>query len=274
MHMWKVVLSSVMIGAFGAAAVAQDAPTKEQPPARSGQPRGQRPAQLSPEKAKAAWEVEAKGVAKRLGLNDAQTTALVKAYTDSRTSQNEAFDKARKEAQDKAGDENADRRTMGREALAKLDEINTAEKAKLEKALTAGGLSSDQASKAVTSLGTYNRQWDNMADTVSGFGLEAGKQQDALNAIEEYVVSASKARSAMSGGGDRESAMTQMRDAREKLTTSMKKVLSDDQFQKFEATMGPGGRGPGGQGGDNPRPRRGGDSSGGGEGRRPGGGGR
>jgi hypothetical protein len=291
MQQWKVVLSSLMVGAFGAVCVAQDAPAKDskdkQPPARErpardGQPRGERPGggqgrgQLSPEKAKAAWDLEAKGVAKRAGLTDAQTSTLVKAYEEARASQNEAFDKARKEMQDKAkenGDEGGGgRQRMGPEVMQKLNEVNAAERTKFEKAL-GDSIPSDKKSAVLASLGTFNRQWDNMTDAIMGFNLEPAKQQEAQNAIEDYILVVGKARSA---AGDQEAmreAMQKGQEARQKLSETMKKLLSEEQFGKFEAAMGPGGRGrgPGGGGdGENPRPRRNREGGGdGGEGRKP-----
>src|SRR5262249_46346373 len=97
---------------------------------------------------------------------------------------------------------------------------------------------------------------DNMADAVAGFKLDATKQQDALVAMEDYVVAQGKARGQLRDG-DRDAIRTAMQEAREKLSASMKKLLSEEQFKKFESTMqggfggrgGGGGRGPGGGGG-------------------------
>lgn len=265
MNTLRVWVAAISIGATGLSALAQDsnpaqATPRRQRTAQPGQPGQGRPAALSPEKAKAAWEFEANGVAKRLGLKDDQTKALVKAYTDARTSQNEAFEKAMKEMQDKNSGDDGARPRMGPEAMQKMEDINKSEKAKFETAVKPT-LSSDQSTKAVASLGTFNRQWDQVSDILAGFNLDASKKQDAQNAVEDFVVATAKARAANGGpDGDRDAMRTAMQEANQKLTDSLKKDLSDDQMTQIQAAtrMGRGG-GPGG----GRRPRDGGDSSGG-----------
>src|SRR5690349_1407188 len=101
----KVLVCGLAVSSVSLVAVAQptDKPAPKQPDSKPGQPgeraprgggdraRGGGPGgmlgeQLSAEKAKAAWDLEATGVASRLGLNADQTKALVKAYEDARTS--------------------------------------------------------------------------------------------------------------------------------------------------------------------------------------------
>ena len=99
MRSFNLLVPCLAIGLTGISALAQDAPRRgnrpegERPAGQpgGGQPGergggGQRGMQLSPEKAKAAWELTATGVAKRLGLNEEQTKGVVKAYVDARTS--------------------------------------------------------------------------------------------------------------------------------------------------------------------------------------------
>lgn len=204
-------------------------------------------APLAPEKAKAAQELEATGVAKRNGLNEEQTKALVKAYIDARASHQTAADKLRQEMMDKArdgGDDQGGRRGMGQEMMKAMQDLNKSERSKFETAL-GSSITADQKSKALASLGTFNAQWDRWVDALAGFKLEAAKQQDGLNAIEDFVVSQGKAQ-----GGDREEMRAAMQEGRAKLVESMKKVLTEEQFAKFQESMG-GGRGgrPRGEGG-------------------------
>jgi hypothetical protein len=278
MRTLKTVICSVAVGAMAFAASAQNTPPKPKegaPPApaapanRQPRPDGagpQRPQALSPEKAKAAWELQATGVSKRLGVKAEQTTAVVKAYSEARTTHDAAADKLRedlmKKARDAGGDDNQrpGRGGMGPEAMKAMEDLNKADRGKLEKTL-GSTLTPEQTTKAVASLGTFNRQWDTMADAVAGFKLEAGKQQTALDAIEDFVVAQAKAR----GGGpdaDREAMRTAMQESRTKLTDAMKKVLTAEQFTKFQESMRGGGRPGGGRGPD-----------GGGPGPGPGGGG-
>src|SRR5262245_50826406 len=79
MRAFKLIVSCIACAAITSMAVAQndrperpagDQPSGERPP-RPQRPEGRRG--LSPEKAKAAWEVQANGVSKRLGL-DAEKT--------------------------------------------------------------------------------------------------------------------------------------------------------------------------------------------------------
>jgi hypothetical protein len=254
MRTFKMVVACVVVGAMGMTASAQDRPQRGNDGERR-QPGGGGPGErgpggmrgLAPEKAKAAWEAEAKGVAGRLGLKDDQTKALVKAYTDARESQRTAMEKARKEAtekHDKDGDHDAAPAGRGAEMRKMMEEVNGAEREKFQKAL-GSTLSADQTKDAVSSLGTFNNNWDRITDVVVGFNLDGKKQQEAQNAVETFVLAQGKAM----GGGDRESAQEAMQASHEKLMDSMKKVLSDEQFKKFqEATAQR--RGPGGGGRD------------------------
>ncbi len=270
MRSLKCLFATLAIGAVATTALAQAQPA--QPPA-PGQPaeRPARPApgrmpQLSAEKLHAAWELQATGVAKRLGVEDAKVKDVAKAYAEARTNQEAAMEKARKDMESKrdaGGAQPGPGGGRGAEALKAFDDVNNAERAKLQKALAAFMIE-EKAAKAATSLGTFNRQWDNFADTIAGFKLEPAKQQDALNAIEDYVVAQSKLRGQVQGG-DREAMRNSIQEARKNLSDSLKKVLTEDQLKQFEASMGAGmrggsgGRGPGGGGGGG-----GGDDKGGG----------
>jgi len=231
--------------------------------AGGGRPRQGGPgAALSAEKQKAAWELEATGVAKRLGVADDKIKGVATAYAEARASQVAALTKMREDLMKKPADKDDDkegdapRPRGGPEAMQAMEETNKAEREKLQKALGAA-LTPEQTTKAMKSLGTFNRQWDMMVDAVAGFNLEAAKQQSALEAIEDFVGSQEKVRSA-GADGDREAMRTAMEGARAKLTEAIKKVLSEEQLTKFEELMGRGGRGMGG------RPGGGGGGGGGG----------
>lgn len=259
MKTWRSLLCTAVIGGLAFSASGQNAPQKQPannpPPAEAPAPgngpgggprapRGMTP--LAPEKAKAAWELQATGVAKRLGLDAEKTTAVVKAYTSARESQGAGFDKLRQEAMDRARDGGGDPQNRGADMMQAMDELNTAERAKLEKALQAT-LTPEQTTKALASLGTFNRQWDTIVDNLASLGLEPAKQQAALEAVEQYMIDTAAAR----GGGDREAMRAAVQEARAKVLAALKPVLSDDQYAKFEATLAPGGRmGGGGRGGN------------------------
>lgn len=281
MHLWRTILCTAVIGGLGLTASAQNsnqnqpgnAPPAGERPRGGGQGQGMgRPSALSPEKSKAAWEMQATSVSKQLGLDADKTKAVVKAYTEAREGQTAAYNKLRDEAMQKLRDGGAPGGEGGAnggrmaEMNKAFEDLNTQERGKLEKSLTAAGLTSDQTTKAVASLGTFNRSWDVLVDTVSGFGLEAAKQQEAFKAIEHFVVASGQASTA-----DLEARRTAMTEARTKLMDSLKPILNDEQLSKVESAFGPGGRGGrgggpggGGRGGDGERPRGGGGNGGGG----------
>ncbi|MBS0189596.1 MAG: hypothetical protein U0573_09195 [Phycisphaerales bacterium] len=233
-------------------------------PGMGGGMMGGRP--LSAEKAKAAWELEAKGVAHRLGLTADQTKSLTAAYLAARESQQSATEKIRQEAMQKAQENGGGFESM-REMMKQVEETTTAERAKFKQAIS-GSLSSEQADKAVASLGTFSRQWDRIVDVFGGFKLEGDKQQQGLNAIEDYSVAMAAAqakaqaaipqgppnRQAPAEGGAPGAAGTEARDAmrnasqegRKKLTEALQPMLSKEQMTKIEETIGGGRMGEGG----------------------------
>jgi len=220
--------------------------------------------QLSAERAKAAWSAQANGVAARLGLNVDQTKALVAAYTASRESQGAASDKMREEAMQKARDEGAGPETM-RNMMAKAEELNTAERAKLQAALTTA-IGADATAKAMPSLGLFSRQWDGIVDVFSTFKLDSANQQKGLNAIEDFAVSSGAAQAQLrasrgnnqggaAGGGeagappDREAMRAAAQEGRQKFLDSMQPILNKEQLTKLEESLPGAGRGTGGGGG-------------------------
>jgi aminopeptidase N len=271
----KVLVCGLAVSSMSLMAVAQsaDKPASKQPDSKPGQPGERAPRgggeggrgqgmgmveQLSPEKAKAAWDLEATGVANRLGLNAEQTKSLVKAYEDARTSHQAASEKMRKEQADKMRDAE-DRREAAQGMRKAMEDMNKTEREKFTKAVT-GAISGEKGTQAATALGAFNPMWDRMVDTVSGFKLEGAKQQNVLNAIETYVGAQTKA---MQGGpdSDPQDRREAVQAAREKMNASLKKELSEEQFKKFEESMpmramgqGGRGRGPGGgEGGEKPK---------------------
>lgn len=253
---------------------ADKAPEAPKAPPEAGRPaQGGGGGQLSAEKSKAAWELEANGVAKRLALKDEVTKPLVKAYTDARTSQNDAYTKLRDEQRKARQEGGGGGGGGGAEMRTALEALNKKEKEKFEKALPAG-LSPDQKTKVMASLGSFNIQWDRMADAIAGFKLEPAKQQAALDAIEDNVLAIAKLNAAATGENpDREAQRTGRTEARTKMTDALKKVLSEEQMKKFEETIpagrgGGGGNGGGGGGGNGGggRPPRGNQPGGGGGG--------
>ncbi len=249
----RIVMYSVVFlvaGCLGSSAIAQEKPAG-QPDAKPGQPGGGGAGggggaprgrggggmlpPLAPEKAKAAWEAQAKHVASGLGLDAPKTAALSKAYAEARTSHTEAGEKLRTEAMKTVQDgARPDVAAMQK----KLDELNASEREKLQKAIAAT-VTAEQATKAMATLGTFSRQWDVMTDAMIGFKLETAKEAGAYKAMDDFVIASEKLRTS----DDREARRTGMTEARKKLGEAMKAVLSEEQFKKFETLLPGGGRG-------------------------------
>lgn len=210
-------------------------------PNRPGAGGGQGRNALSPEKAKAAWEAQATGVAKRNSLSTDQTKTLVTAYTAARESQQVAAQKLRDDQAAKGGD-------RGPEAMTAREDMNKAEKAKFEKALT--GFKAEEITKVSAGLSTFNRQWDGITNALIDMKLEEVKQQTAFNAVEDYIVTQSQFMARIGDPDIDQAAMrTAMQENRTKLTDAFAKVLTPEQAKTIEESIGRGGRGPGGRGG-------------------------
>ncbi len=196
---------------------------------------------MDPAKAAVAWKAEAETVAKGLNLDEGRAAKLTEAYRVARESHSAAV-RARMDA-------GGDRRDYGA-----MMEINKAEKAKLEAALTAF-LTPEQTATALSTLGTFNRRWDSMALAIEGMTLEAGPKAEAMNLIMAYVAEWGKVTAPATPGagantGVREKAMA----LREKLDADLVKVLSAEQMTVWkEATaMREGSRGGRGASGGGP----------------------
>ncbi|MBY0112869.1 MAG: hypothetical protein K2Y21_08610 [Phycisphaerales bacterium] len=221
--------------------------------------------QLNPERSAAAWKLQAEGVAKRFDLDPTSTTTLVDAYAAARKENQAVADKAREEMRkEMENDSGGDRRETMRKMMVKQDEIQTASRESLKKAIS-GVLKGEQLDKAMKSLGSFNRQWDQAVDAVAFFKLDASKQQKALEAIEDYTLAqteiGNKMRAMfeigdMSGG---QKLREEMDSARKTCIEAVKPMLTQEQAIKFEESLprGMGGmRGPGGGwggGGGGPR---------------------
>ncbi len=244
----KSVVAGLALGIFGAVAFAQPAnPPKDMPKAppvkgedgqRRIRPEGMGPAApMSPELQAAAWNLEASGVGHRLGLKDDQTKALAKAYADARTSHAAAMKKVEQEIVAKLSG-GGEKGQIGAEVRKAMGDAEASEKGKFEKSL-AGIVSGDQLTKVMGSLGTFNRQWDAIANSIADLKLDAAKQQSVLDIVEDYVSATGKVRP---GEGDPAANREASQKARQTALDALRKVLSEDEFKKVETSMQAGGR--------------------------------
>lgn len=244
----KSVVCGLAIGILSGAALAQPpAPPKDLPKvppvkveegARRVRPEGLgQPTPMSPETLAAAWNIEASGVGKRLGLKDDQGKALAKAYADARTSHAAAMKKVEQDIVGKLSG-GGEKGQIGAEVRKAMSDAESGERAKFEKAL-AGIVSGDQLAKVMGSLGTFNRQWDAIATSIADLKLDAAKQQSALDIIEDYVAATGKIRP---GEGDPQANRDASQKARQTALDALRKVLGDEEYKRVEASMQAGGR--------------------------------
>ncbi len=236
----------------------------QRPRNQDGQPGGgggggrQGGPQLSAERSAAAWKLQAEGVAKRFDLDPTSTNTLVDAYLTQRKGNQVESDKLRDEMRkEMENDAGGDRREAMRKMMIKQDEMQKTSREAFRTSI-AGVLKGEQLDRAMKSLGAFNRQWDQAVDAVAFFKLDAAKQQKALEALEDYVVTGgeimAKARAMfeigdMSGG---QKLREEADKARQQCIDAVKPMLTQEQAIKFEEALprGMGGmRGPGGFGG-------------------------
>ncbi len=171
----------------------------------------------------AAWTLQAKGVAASLELTMDEAVKLNEVYSASRTSLEAAVEKladsgergpGRFEAYRKAADE---------------------ERAKLKTAL-AEFLPPEAAEKATATLGTFSRQWDRMAHTLAGFGLDDEKLNMALELVAGYVVESDAAMREAFAQQDWQSVRTKVQESKSSLDTALAEVLSEEQLATWKET--------------------------------------
>lgn len=280
-----IALSSLILAltlpALAQPAQSQPEPRKDGQPGQNERPNrnadqpGQRPGgggggrmggpQLSADRSDAAWKLQAESIAKRFDLDPTSTTTLVEAYTTARKGNQAEADKLRDEMRkEMENDAGGDRREAMRKMMTRQDEVQKSSRESLRTSI-AGVLKGEQLDKAMKSLGSFNRQWDQAVDTIAFFKLDAAKQQRALEAVEDYVVTGgeimAKARAMfeigdMSGG---QKLREEADKARQQCIDTVTPLLTQEQSIKFEESLprgmgGMGGmRGPGGFGGGGPR---------------------
>lgn len=270
------LLSPSALGRQSGDAPPSEAPPSDAPPPdapqRSPRERGQgqgRPQPMTAEQLAPAWKAQAGHVAGELALDAEPGAALIAAYVDARTAHHEAVEKARQElieqaraaeppaeAEDNddeaAGAGEAGRRGGGRGAafMEKLRQRQQALLAEHRAALqqkVAGELTAEQTEKAIDALGQFDRGWDSLTTVLVEFKLPDETMHRAMDAIDPYLAEVAKAREVE----DREAMREALVAARQKLSQDMKDILDDEQWRRFQRTLGGGrgeGRGMGGRG--------------------------
>jgi len=191
---------------------------------------------LSPDKQEVAWTIQAKGMAKQLGLSEEATKKLIETYKKSRKDQN----KATRELRMNAG---GDRRS----ATQKIREQRGKDQGTLKKSV-GEFLNEDQTSKAMSSLGTFNSQWDRMVDTLANLSLPEEKLNKSLEQVQSYVTASDKAQSEGMASGDRRAIRESMQKLKGELDGKLGAILTEEQQKKWSEATQQRGRQGGGQG--------------------------
>ncbi len=185
--------------------------------------------QLSPEQQQAAWALEAKSLAREAKLSDEATENLVAAYQTARGSHQKALQEAIASGGGGFGHFQGTR------------EVNEAEAGRLQAAL-AEFLQTEQRTEIMATLGTFNREWDVMVDTLAGFELDEEGLYAGLRHVNGYVLGSTKALEEARANFDFESMRTAREEIKSELDTALISVLSEEQLAKWkEATARRGG---------------------------------
>ncbi len=201
-----------------------------------------RAARMTPEQLKAAWALEARHVAGKLGLAEEATGKLVKAYTDAQTAYTEAVNKKREEL--RAGGDREGARGAMRTAF---EEIRKSERDKFATAL-AGFLTEEQAKTALGQLGGFSNSLDRMVHVLAGFKLE-DKQVKAFDLVFAYSLEQAKLWTPGTGEQQDFAALREKMTAlKTKLDTDLAEILSNEQLETWKQATTFRGRGAGGGG--------------------------
>lgn len=122
-----------------------------------------------------AWQTQSDTVARIHSLSQEETAQLAVAYKAARKSHAEALVALRGEGQSEGG--------VNMMAMAQL---RRSERGKLKEALE-GFLTEEKALAALTSLGTFNQQWDRMTMVLTRMGLGEQQRNEAFTLVAGFV---------------------------------------------------------------------------------------
>ncbi len=218
----RVSTGAIMFSILGACAMALLSMQAVAQPGDRGRP------QIDPEKMKKAIELESAVVAQDLGLPAEQAKKLTEAYSAARKSYMEAMRASR---------------SGGRPDPGAMRAVSAAERGKLEAALK-GFLTPEQTTKALATLGSFNRRWDQMVLCLDGMNLDEKAKKAAMKLVTDYVATSAKALEAAAAANDFASMRETSMKMKQTLDTEMAKLLSADQMKRWsEETEMRGGRG-------------------------------
>jgi hypothetical protein len=121
----------------------------------------------------------------------------------------------------------------GEEMRAEITKLADAQREKLADGLGAF-LEGRELEYAANVLGSFNPGWDNMVHAVTELNMEKKTTGQALKVIEEHIAETVVLRRS----GEREGQREAQAAARAKLNEKMKAILDEEQFAKFQQSMG------------------------------------
>jgi len=181
-----------------------------------------------------ATRLQAETVARELDLSEELRGKLVAAYQEARRAHQASTREQLREAVT-----GGDRRGAAREML----QLNPEHRQKLEAALK-GFLTEEQATRALASLGSFDRQWDRMVIALADLGLAEEKLEVGLSHLNAYAAAADQGRRSAAGAGDLRGFRSAAQEARSKLEGELAQLLTEEQLKKWkDETAAPMGRG-------------------------------
>lgn len=288
MRVANVVLTSlalmlVALPAYGQGEEKRPTPPEDRPQRpRRPQQRPPRPVRLEPEEALAAWQLQARTVARDIELSEELTDQLVDVYIEAREHLAKATREARQQrrdrsrdrdrARDRDRDQDRDRgrgegevgddrdrprpgqdRPGGRRGGRGGDrpgfgsmnrELVAAERQRFQKTISAF-LTEEQVESVLAAIGSLSPQMDLAAHAIVGFELGPEKTHQALHEVQQYAAALLAARR---DHDDRQARREAIEDAREKLRDALAGVLDEQQMTRLQRALGRGGMGRGGRG--------------------------
>ncbi len=187
--------------------------------------------QLSPEKAEAAWKLQADSALADLKFdNKEQAEKVCEAYVAARKSQQVAMNELRESS------------GGGRGMWQAFQELRQQERDKLSEALNAI-LNEEQTTQAMASLGTFSGSWDRFVDVLASLGLEKDALSPALKLVLAHTVDTQKALSEAMANQDFESLRSRWPELKATLDAGLAEVLSEEQLAKWKEQTPARGRG-------------------------------
>jgi hypothetical protein len=169
-----------------------------------------------------AWETQARGIAKAVNQPADSEEKMVLVYVETRG---------------KVQDFVESLESKGEDIHKHLDEYRKVTGEEREKLKTSFSefMTEEDSEIALSTLGTFSRQWDRTVLAYSKYELDSAKQEKAFSAAAEYAKAIDAARKKAMDGGDTKAMTADFDKAGEKLNAAMAEIFSADQLATFKS---------------------------------------